>query len=130
MPEGSRKNLMVIQQVTERHLSTSITSITLPSIALSPSSLVRPITSSASTVRCGNGSHGWYARHYRSQRILPTISGPSSISFVTTTSPKGQHYQNSTTEFYGRCVRGDPESRPPWSALRDRYANVPKVIGW
>jgi IS1 family transposase len=65
--------------------------------ALSPSSLVRPITSSASTVRCGNGSPGWYARHYRSQRILPTISVPSSISFVTTTSPKVRHYQNSTT---------------------------------
>ena len=30
MPEVSRKNTIVIQQVTERHLSTSITSITLP----------------------------------------------------------------------------------------------------
>lgn len=36
----------------------------------------------------------------RSRRTLPIISGPSSTSFVTTTSPNVQHYQDSTTPWY------------------------------
>jgi hypothetical protein len=52
---------------------------------------------SASTAPYDSGSPGWCVPRFRSRRILPITSEPSSISFVTTTSPSVQHYQNSTT---------------------------------
>ena len=45
----------------------------------------KPITSSASTTRYASACHGWSALRCPFPRSSPTISGPLSFSFVTTT---------------------------------------------
>src|SRR5262249_10840888 len=73
----------------------------------------------ASTARYGNESHGWCAPRYRSQRTWPIISELSNISFVTTTSPSVQHYQNSTTQ----SSTFHPLRLHPCAAGRPRYGS-------
>ena len=76
-----------------------------PNTAPSPSWPVRPITLNVSTAPCDSGFRGWCGPRYRSRRNWPIISVPSSTSFVTTTSPDMQPYQDSTTKYCASCDR-------------------------
>jgi IS1 family transposase len=73
--------------------------IPLPDTGPSLSWPVRPITSNGSTARYGNGSRGWCMPRFRSLRSSAITLEPFAISFVTTTSPEVQHYQDSTSGY-------------------------------
>src|SRR5262245_31476526 len=53
--------------------------------------------SNGSTARCAGASPGWYVPRCRFRRTLPITSRLSNILFVTITSPRVQHYQDSST---------------------------------